>query len=118
LVGEFFEVRAQVDRDLTTVSRVDRRLGLIKNLGRHSTPLVTNSEEMFPPTVLIVNASLVLQEFSPKLLSVLPFMKLCVASESNNIRAGLPQIENVPIITGAPFGISPIEVKLSLPILA
>jgi hypothetical protein len=36
LVGEFFEVRAQVDRDLTTVSRVDRRLGLIKNLGRHN----------------------------------------------------------------------------------
>jgi hypothetical protein len=30
LVGEFFEVRTQVDRDLTTVSRVDRRLGLIK----------------------------------------------------------------------------------------
>jgi hypothetical protein len=38
LVGEFFEVRAQVDHDLTTVSRVDRRLGLIKNLGRHSLP--------------------------------------------------------------------------------
>jgi hypothetical protein len=37
LVGEFFEVRAQVDRDLTTVSRVDQRLGLIKNLGRHTT---------------------------------------------------------------------------------
>jgi hypothetical protein len=36
LVGEFFEVRAQVDRDLTTVSRVDRRLGLIKNMGCHS----------------------------------------------------------------------------------
>jgi hypothetical protein len=36
LVGEFFEVRTQVDRDLTIVSRVDRRLGLIKNLGRHS----------------------------------------------------------------------------------
>jgi hypothetical protein len=36
LVGEFFEVRAQVDHDLTTISRVDRRLGLIKNLGRHS----------------------------------------------------------------------------------
>jgi hypothetical protein len=35
LVGEFFEVRAQVDRDLTTVSWVDRLLGLIKNLGRH-----------------------------------------------------------------------------------
>jgi hypothetical protein len=35
LVGEFFEVRTQVDRDLTTVSRVGRRLGLIKNLGRH-----------------------------------------------------------------------------------
>jgi hypothetical protein len=32
-----FEVRTQVDRDLTTVSRVDRRLGLIKNLGRHNT---------------------------------------------------------------------------------
>jgi hypothetical protein len=27
-------VKTQVDRDLTTVSRVDRRLGLIKNLGR------------------------------------------------------------------------------------
>jgi hypothetical protein len=35
LVGEFPEVRTQVDRDLTVVSRVDRRLGLIKNLGRH-----------------------------------------------------------------------------------
>jgi hypothetical protein len=29
----FFEVRAQVDRDLTTIPRVDRLLGLIKNLG-------------------------------------------------------------------------------------
>jgi hypothetical protein len=38
LVGEFFEVRTQVDRDLTTVGRVDRRLGLIKNLGHHSAP--------------------------------------------------------------------------------
>jgi hypothetical protein len=38
---------------------------------------------MFPPAVLIVNASLVLQEFSPTLLSVFPFMKLCVAPESN-----------------------------------
>jgi hypothetical protein len=35
LIGEFFELRTQVDRDLTIVSRVDRRLGLIKNLGRH-----------------------------------------------------------------------------------
>jgi hypothetical protein len=35
LVGEVFEVRTQVDRDLTTVSKVDRRLGLNKNLGRH-----------------------------------------------------------------------------------
>jgi hypothetical protein len=40
LVGEFFDVRTQVDRDLTTVSRVDRRLGLIKNLGRHISPLL------------------------------------------------------------------------------
>jgi hypothetical protein len=38
LAGELFEVRVQVDRDLTTVSRVDRRLGLIKNLGRHASP--------------------------------------------------------------------------------
>jgi hypothetical protein len=83
-----------------------------------STPLVTNSEEMFPPAVLIVNASLVLQEFSPTLLSVFPFMKLCVAPESNNIRMGLPQIANVPIITGAPSRISPTEVKLRLPFLA
>jgi hypothetical protein len=30
----------------------------------------------------------------------------------------LPRIENVPIITSAPPGISPIEVKLSLPLLA
>jgi hypothetical protein len=29
-------VRAQVDRDLTTVSCFDRLLGLIKNQGRHS----------------------------------------------------------------------------------
>jgi hypothetical protein len=36
LVGEFFEVRTQVDHDLTTVSIVDRRLGLIKKLGRRS----------------------------------------------------------------------------------
>jgi hypothetical protein len=35
LVGEGFGVRTQVDRDLTIVSRVDRQLGLIKNLGRH-----------------------------------------------------------------------------------
>jgi hypothetical protein len=33
LVGEFFEVRTQVDRDLTIVNRVDRRLGLIKTWG-------------------------------------------------------------------------------------
>jgi hypothetical protein len=58
------------------------------------TPLVTNSEEMFPPAVLIVNASLVLQEFSSTLLSIFPFMKLCVAPESNNTWIGLPRIEN------------------------
>jgi hypothetical protein len=39
LVGEFFEVRTQVDRDLTTVSEVDRRLGLIKNVGRDRSEL-------------------------------------------------------------------------------
>jgi hypothetical protein len=33
VVGEFFEVRTQVDRDLTSVSRVDRRSGLNKNWG-------------------------------------------------------------------------------------
>jgi hypothetical protein len=43
LVGKFFEVRAQVDRDLTTVSRVDRRLGLIKNLGRHKAGMASLS---------------------------------------------------------------------------
>jgi hypothetical protein len=82
------------------------------------TPLVINSEEMFPTAVLIVNASLVLQEFSPTLLSAFPFTKLCVAPESNNTQIGLPRIENVPIIIGAPSGISPTEVKLSLPFLA
>jgi hypothetical protein len=30
LVGEVFEVKTQVDHDLTTVSRVDRQLGLNK----------------------------------------------------------------------------------------
>jgi hypothetical protein len=35
-------VRAQVDRDLTTVSWVDRLLGLIKNLGRHKIPENSN----------------------------------------------------------------------------
>jgi hypothetical protein len=37
LVGEVFEVRAQVDRDLTTVSSFDRLLRLNKNQGRHNT---------------------------------------------------------------------------------
>jgi hypothetical protein len=43
LVGEFFEVRTQVDSDLTTVSRVDRRLGLLKNLGRHKCIIASSS---------------------------------------------------------------------------
>jgi hypothetical protein len=59
LVGEFFEVRAQVDRDLTTVSRVDRRLGLIKNLGRHSRgPALPSSDppqELFQPLQKLVS---------------------------------------------------------------
>jgi hypothetical protein len=38
LVGEVFGVRTHVDRDLTTVSRVDQLLGLIKNLGRDGLP--------------------------------------------------------------------------------
>jgi hypothetical protein len=36
LVGGVFEVRTQVDRGLTIVSRVDRPLWLNKNLGRHT----------------------------------------------------------------------------------
>jgi hypothetical protein len=36
----------------------------------------------------------------------------------HNTKIVLPRIENVPIITGAPSGISPTEVKLSLPFLA
>jgi hypothetical protein len=35
-VGEVFEVRTQVDHDLTSVSRFDRPLGLTKNLGHHN----------------------------------------------------------------------------------
>jgi hypothetical protein len=34
---------AQVDRDLTTVDYFDQLLGLIKNLGRHSLPPLTES---------------------------------------------------------------------------
>jgi hypothetical protein len=64
LVGEFFEVRTQVDRDLTTVSRVDRRLGLIKNLGRHMPVLSVHPTACFEsfghrthPTHLVSRAS-------------------------------------------------------------
>jgi hypothetical protein len=54
LVGEFFEVRAQVDCDLTTVSWVDRLLGLIKNLGRHTRAVVHQSSvdtDLYAPPV-------------------------------------------------------------------
>jgi hypothetical protein len=37
-------VRAQVDRDLTTVSCFDPLLGLIKNLGRHKHTLITQQK--------------------------------------------------------------------------
>jgi hypothetical protein len=37
-------VRAQVDRDLTTVSWVDRLLGLVKNLGRHRKRRATSGQ--------------------------------------------------------------------------
>jgi hypothetical protein len=36
LVGEVYEVRNQVDRELTTKSSFDRLLRLNKNLGRHT----------------------------------------------------------------------------------
>jgi hypothetical protein len=36
LVSEVFEVRTQIDRDLTNVDSFDRLLGLNKNLGRHT----------------------------------------------------------------------------------
>jgi hypothetical protein len=43
LVGEVVEVRTQVDRVLTTVSKVDRQLRLIKNPGASQpTPLKRN----------------------------------------------------------------------------
>jgi hypothetical protein len=35
-VGEVFEVRTQVDHDLTPANRFDQQLGLIKNLGCHN----------------------------------------------------------------------------------
>jgi hypothetical protein len=35
-VKDVFKVMAQVDHDLTTVNCFDQRLGLIKNLGRHT----------------------------------------------------------------------------------
>jgi hypothetical protein len=52
LIGEVFQVRTQVDRDLTIVSRVDRLLWLIKNLGRHSEilePPKTHHKNAFVP---------------------------------------------------------------------
>jgi hypothetical protein len=36
-VREVFKVMSQVDHDLTTVNCFDQQLGLIKNLGCHST---------------------------------------------------------------------------------
>jgi hypothetical protein len=41
-------VRAQVDRDLTTVDYFDQLLGLIKNLGRHS-----NHNSAFPLKLIV-----------------------------------------------------------------
>jgi hypothetical protein len=59
LVGEVFEVRTQVDRDLTTVSRVDRQLRLIKNLGRHIIQLDTVSYRLhYHYYFLIINSRL------------------------------------------------------------
>jgi hypothetical protein len=54
LVGEFFKVRTQVDRDLTSVSRVDRRLGLNKNLGHHKSTM-TKSMKNGPSKVDLEN---------------------------------------------------------------
>jgi hypothetical protein len=42
-------VRAQVDRDLTTVSCFDRLVGLTKNLGRHRAPRSPEPELPRPP---------------------------------------------------------------------
>jgi hypothetical protein len=53
LVGEVFEVRTQVDRDFTTVSRVDHRLGLIENLGRHTIWIFLTSCTLFHPVVYV-----------------------------------------------------------------
>jgi hypothetical protein len=53
---KIFEVRTQVDRALTIVSSVDRQLRLLKNLGRHTSP-VKSSEPLAgtavepPPTM-------------------------------------------------------------------
>jgi hypothetical protein len=45
LVGEFPKVRTQVDRDLTSVSRADQRIGLNKDLGRHKYRCSTSPKE-------------------------------------------------------------------------
>jgi hypothetical protein len=91
---------------IPSIPKMIRSVSIVWLPNSKSTPLVTNSEETFPPAVLIVKASLVLQEFSSTLLSVFTFMKLCVAPESNNTQMGLPRIENVPIITGSFWNIA------------
>jgi hypothetical protein len=63
VVSKFFEVMAQVDRDLTTVDYFDRLLGLIKNLGHHkSLPLtallVPLATSLRPPMVRWKNPSM------------------------------------------------------------
>jgi hypothetical protein len=65
LVGEVFEVRTQVDRDLTTVSRVDRRLRLIKNLGRHIYGNLSNFEKKY---IFIPTASQIALRNPPRVL--------------------------------------------------
>jgi hypothetical protein len=68
LVGEVFEVRTQVDRDLTTVSKVDRPLRLIKTWSitasqfrhlpqtalRHEVDVAESLERLPDPLIILV----------------------------------------------------------------
>jgi hypothetical protein len=55
------------------------------------------------------------EPFKPSLFISLSLMKLWVAPESNKILTGVSLIENVPVSTEAPAGMSLVVVKFSLP---
>jgi hypothetical protein len=62
----------------------------------------------------MVKASLIWEPFILNFSTKLPLINLWVAQESNKILTGMSLIENVPVSTEAPSGMSLMMVKFSL----